>query len=95
MDALNAHLVPAVDGVAYGLLLFVAAAGLTLLFGIGGVLNIAHGTLFALGGYLAATVSDGSWSSAVLGLGVAVVVGTAGGAVLAAGTLPLAGRGHL
>ena len=95
LDALDAHLVPAVDGVAYGLLLFVAAAGLTLLFGIGGVLNIAHGTLFALGGYLAATVSDGSWSSAVLGLAVAVAGGTAGGAVLAAGTLPLAGRGHL
>ncbi|GAA2051626.1 branched-chain amino acid ABC transporter permease [Catenulispora yoronensis] len=95
MDTLNAHLVPAVDGVAYGLLLFVAAAGLTLLFGIGGVLNIAHGTLFALGGYLAATVSDGSWPSALLGLVVATAGGTVGGGVLAAGTLPLAGRGHL
>jgi branched-subunit amino acid ABC-type transport system permease component len=92
---IDAHFVPAVDGVAYGLLLFVAAAGLTLLFGIGGVLNIAHGTLFVLGGYLAATVSDGSWSSAFLGLAVAVVGGTLGGAVLAAGTLPLADRGHL
>ncbi|MBW8804319.1 MAG: branched-chain amino acid ABC transporter permease [Catenulisporales bacterium] len=95
MGALNAHLVPAVDGVAYGLLLYVAAAGLTLLFGIGGVLNIAHGTLFALGGYLAATVSDGSWSSALLGLAVAVVGGTLGGAVLAVGTAPLVERGEL
>ena len=95
MGALSTHFVPALDGVAYGLLLFVAAAGLTLLFGIGGVLNIAHGTLFALGGYLAATVSDGSWPSAVLGLAVATVAGTLGGGIVAAGTLPLAERGHL
>ncbi|WP_194898055.1 branched-chain amino acid ABC transporter permease [Catenulispora pinisilvae] len=95
MGAINTHFVPALDGVAYGLLLFVAAAGLTLLFGIGGVLNIAHGTLFALGGYLAASVSDGSWSSAFLGLAVATVGGTLGGGLLAAGTLPLADRGHL
>jgi len=95
MGTLDTYFVPALDGVAWGLLLFVAAAGLTLLFGIGGVLNIAHGTLFALGGYLAATVSDGSWSTAILGMVVATVGGTLGGAVLAAGTLPLAERGHL
>ncbi len=38
----------------YGLLLFVVAAGLTLAFGVGDVLNLAHGTLFAFGAYAAA-----------------------------------------
>jgi branched-subunit amino acid ABC-type transport system permease component len=91
----DAHLVPAIDGVAYGLLLFVAAAGLTLLFGVGGVLNLAHGTLYALGGYLAASLSDGSWAGAVLALAVGTAAGVAGGALLAGLTAPLAGRGHL
>lgn len=95
MGVLDAHLVPAVDGVAYGLLLFVVASGLTLLFGIGGVINLAHGTLFALGGYLAASVSDGSWSSAVLAVAAGTAGGLAGGAVLAAATLPLQERGEL
>lgn len=95
MGVLDAHLVPAVDGVAYGLLLFVAASGLTLLFGIGGVINLAHGTLFALGGFLAAAVSDGSCSGAVLAVGAGTLGGLAGGTVLAAATLPLAERGDL
>ncbi|WP_433614753.1 branched-chain amino acid ABC transporter permease [Dactylosporangium sp. CA-139114] len=92
---MDAYLIPAVDGVAYGLLLFVVAAGLTLAFGVGDVLNLAHGTLFAFGAYAAAKISDGSWGS----LALAVLVGTAaaglGGALLALLLTPLAGRGHL
>ncbi|GAA4245925.1 branched-chain amino acid ABC transporter permease [Dactylosporangium darangshiense] len=89
------YLIPAVDGVAYGLLLFVVAAGLTLAFGVGDVLNLAHGALYAFGAYAAARISDGTWGS----LAIAVLVGTAaaglGGAVLSALLVPLAGRGHL
>ncbi|WP_433085148.1 branched-chain amino acid ABC transporter permease [Dactylosporangium sp. CA-052675] len=92
---MDAYLIPAVDGVAYGLLLFVVAAGLTLAFGVGDVLNLAHGTLFAFGAYAAAKISDGSWGS----LALAVLVGTAaaglGGALLSLLLTPLAGRGHL
>jgi len=92
---LDAYLIPAVDGVAYGLLLFVVAAGLTLAFGVGDVLNLAHGTLFAFGAYAAAKLSDGSWVS----LALAVLVGTAaaggGGALLSAMLVPISGRGHL
>lgn len=92
---MDAYLIPAVDGVAYGLLLFVVAAGLTLAFGVGDVLNLAHGTLFAFGAYAAAEISDGGWGS----LALAVLVGTAaaggGGAVLSVLLVPLAGRGHL
>jgi len=42
---LGAYLIPALDGVAYGLLLFITAAGLSLCFGTGNVLNLAHDPL--------------------------------------------------
>ena len=41
------------NGVQYGLLLFMLAAGLTLIFGIMGVVNLAHGSFYMLGAYLA------------------------------------------
>jgi branched-chain amino acid transport system permease protein len=82
-----------VDGVAYGLLLFVVAAGLMAAFGVGGVLNLAHGALFALGAYTAAAVGDGTWAGLSLALGVGTAAGAGGGAVLAAALRPLARRG--
>jgi branched-chain amino acid transport system permease protein len=89
------YLIPVVNGLAYGLLLFVVATGLTLAFGSGGVLNLAHGVLFAAGAYAAAVLTDGSW----VRLGLAVLAGTAVAAALGAGlglaVAPLAGRGHL
>jgi branched-chain amino acid transport system permease protein len=41
------------NGVQYGLLLFLIAAGLTLIFGIMGVINLAHGSFYMIGAYLA------------------------------------------
>jgi branched-chain amino acid transport system permease protein len=41
-----------VNGVEYGLLLFLVASGLTLVFGVLGVLNFAHGSFYMLGAYL-------------------------------------------
>ncbi len=95
MGALDAQLVPAVDGVAYGLLLFVVAAGLSLAFGTAGVLNLAHGTLYAVGAYTGAELSDGTWGGLVLGLVAGTAAACAAGAVLSAATAPLARRGHL
>lgn len=92
---MDAYLIPAVDGVAYGLLLFVVAAGLTLAFGVGDVLNLAHGTLFAFGAYAAAKISDGSWVSLALAVLVGTAAAGAGGAVLSAMLVPVSGRGHL
>lgn len=42
-----------VTGVSYGLVLFLVASGLTLIFGVAGVLNFAHGSLYMLGAYFA------------------------------------------
>jgi branched-chain amino acid transport system permease protein len=92
---LDEYLIPAVDGVAYGLLLFVVAAGLTLAFGVGDVLNLAHGTLFVFGAYAAAEISDGTWGSLALAALVGAAAAGAGGALLSFLLIPLAGRGHL
>jgi branched-chain amino acid transport system permease protein len=46
-------LIQVLNGIQYGLLLFLVASGLTLIFGIMGIINLAHGTFFMLGAYLA------------------------------------------
>ncbi|MGC4855368.1 branched-chain amino acid ABC transporter permease [Micromonospora sp. DT4] len=87
--------VTALDGVAFGLLLFVVAAGLALVFGVMDVLNMAHGTLYLLGTYLAYLLTDGSLIALIAALTAGVAAGALGGAVLAAALRPLAGRDHL
>ena len=44
------------DGVSHAALLFLVALGLTLIFGVMRILNVAHGSLYAWGGYFAATL---------------------------------------
>lgn len=92
---LDGNLVSMVDGIAYGLLLFTLAVGLSLVFGMMDVLNLAHGALYLLGAYVGYALSDGSWLGFVLAIMLGVLVGVVGGFVLSAVTLPLASRGHL
>ncbi|WP_457351861.1 branched-chain amino acid ABC transporter permease [Roseateles sp. P5_D6] len=63
------------NGLQFGLMLFLLAAGLTLVFGIMDMINLAHGSLYMVGAYLAAAVAGatGSFLLAVL----AALVGTA------------------
>jgi len=91
----DAYLVPAADGLAYGLLLFVVAAGLALAFGVGETLNLAHGTLYAVGAYAAAALGDGGWLRSVLALGAGTVAAAALGGVVAVAVHPVARRGFL
>ena len=44
-----------IDGLTYASWLFIVALGLTLVFGVLKILNIAHGSFYALGAYMAAT----------------------------------------
>lgn len=60
------------NGLGYGFMLFLLAAGLTLVFGIMDTLNLAHGSLFMVGGYVSAAVHVQSGSFA-LAVGVAVL----------------------
>lgn len=95
MGRLDAYLIPALDGVAYGLLLFVAAAGLVLCFGVANILNLAHGTLYAIGAYTAGALSDGGWTGLLVALPAGVAAAAAAGVVLAGLLAPVARRDHL
>src|SRR6266481_143768 len=56
------------NGLQFGLMLFLLAAGLTLVFGIMDMINLAHGSLYMLGAFLAATLvkATGSFALGVL-----------------------------
>ena len=45
-------LIQVLNAVQYGLLLFLVAAGLTLIFGMMGIINLAHGSFYMIGAYL-------------------------------------------
>ncbi len=64
------------NGLQFGLMLFLLAAGLTLVFGIMDMINLAHGSLYMVGAYLAATASAAT-GSFTLGL----LAGAAGAAL--------------
>jgi branched-chain amino acid transport system permease protein len=77
------------DGVSYAALLFLVALGLTLIFGVMRILNVAHGSLYAWGGYFAATLglmiaSRGlpSWLAVPALFVAAIVIGGLLGTVL-------------
>jgi branched-chain amino acid transport system permease protein len=83
------------NGVQLGMLLFLLAAGLTLIFGIMDLVNLAHGSLYMLGAYFAATFAAVT-DSFVLGALLALLATAAAGMVLEVIAIrPLYGRPHL
>jgi branched-chain amino acid transport system permease protein len=83
------------NGIQLGMLLFLLAAGLTLIFGIMDLVNLAHGSLYMLGAYFAATFA--AWTgSFVLGAILAVVAALIAGMALEVVAIRrLYGRNHL
>ncbi len=69
------------NGVQYGLLLFLISSGLTLIFGVMRVINLAHGSLFMIGAYLAYVIVAAT-GSLWLALPAAIAGGALFGAVL-------------
>ena len=71
------------NSLQYGLLLFLVASGLTLIFGIMGVINLAHGSFYMMGAYMAfalapmvaATFGGGFFATLLVGVALAVVMG--------------------
>ena len=55
-------LLATLDGLSYAALLFLVALGMTLIFGVMHILNMAHGSMYAFGGYAAASL--GLWAAA-------------------------------
>lgn len=56
---LDLALLATLDGVAYAALIFMVAVGLTLIFGVLRILNVAHGSFYAIGAYTAASLGLG------------------------------------
>lgn len=92
------NLITVIDGIAFGVLLFTIAIGLSLVFGVMDVLNLAHGALYLTGAYMAVEFVTGGSPGAgafLLALAAAAGVGAAAGTGLAVLSRPLARRGHL
>jgi branched-chain amino acid transport system permease protein len=65
------------NGIAFGMLLFLLAAGLSLMFGLMGIVNLAHGAYFMVGGYVGLTTLEATDSFLL-----AIAAGAAAGAIL-------------
>ena len=80
---LATFLIQCLNAVQYGLLLFLVASGLTLIFGIMGVINLAHGSFYMIGAYMAyalapmidATFGGGFFATLALGLLLSIAFG--------------------
>lgn len=76
-------LIQCLNAVQYGLLLFLVASGLTLIFGIMGVINLAHGSFYMIGAYMAyalapavsASFGGEFFSTLAVGLVLSVILG--------------------
>ncbi|MFN5774712.1 MAG: branched-chain amino acid ABC transporter permease, partial [Burkholderiaceae bacterium] len=80
---LATFLIQCLNSVQYGLLLFLVASGLTLIFGIMGVINLAHGSFYMIGAYMAyalapvvaSTFGGGFFATLVVGFALSIVLG--------------------
>ena len=80
---LSIFLIQCLNALQYGLLLFLVASGLTLIFGIMGVINLAHGSFYMMGAYMAfalapivaATFGGGFFATLLVGVVIAVLLG--------------------
>ena len=80
---LSIFLIQCLNALQYGLLLFLVASGLTLIFGIMGVINLAHGSFYMIGAYMAyglapfvaMTFGGGFFATLFVGLVLAVILG--------------------
>jgi len=84
----------AVDGLVFASWLFLVSVGLTLIYGVLRILNIAHGSLYALGAYSAATLVI-AWSGRDLWPGGTLLALLVAGAVVGVAAGPLIERGVL
>jgi len=78
MDILAVLPIQALHGLVYGMLLFLVASGLTLIFGMMGVLNFAHGALYMLGAYFSFSILQWTglfWLSLILAPLMVMLVG--------------------
>ncbi|KQO80015.1 branched-chain amino acid ABC transporter permease [Rhizobium sp. Leaf262] len=69
------------NGIQLGVMLFLMAAGLTLIFGVMGLINLAHGSLYMVGAFACATVA--AWTGSFwLGLVASLICAAAAGSIV-------------
>ena len=77
----TSFLIQILNALQYGLLLFLVASGLTLVFGIMGIINLAHGSFYMIGAYLAFVLTSAT-GSLVLAIALGIPLALAFGAFL-------------
>jgi branched-chain amino acid transport system permease protein len=83
------------NGLQFGVMLFLMAAGLTLVFGVMGLINLAHGSLYMVGAFAAAAVAAAT-GSFLLALAASLAAAAAAGAIIEVAVLRrLYDRDHL
>ena len=83
------YVLAVLDGLSYAALLFLVALGMTLVFGVMNIINMAHGSFYALGGYMAASLgllassmgASPAWSLLILPV-AAIIVGCVFGGLM-------------
>jgi branched-chain amino acid transport system permease protein len=93
-DAVQVGLISLLDGLVYGMLLFMLASGLTLILSMMGVLNFAHASIYMLGAYFAYQIDQwiGFWPALVI---APVVCGAIGAAIEIFGLRRVHHNGHI
>jgi branched-chain amino acid transport system permease protein len=93
---LSTFLIQILNGLQFGMLLFLIASGLTLTFGVMGVINLAHGAFFMIGAYLVFQFTRfWGWPLPVAYAAAVVTVVVIGSVVEKSVLAPLVGRDHL
>lgn len=93
---LSTFLIQVLNGVQYGMLLFLIASGLTLTFGVMGIINLAHGAFFMIGAYLVFQFTRfWGWPLALAYVAAIAAVVALGAVVERTVLAPLANRDHL
>ncbi len=69
------------NGLQFGVMLFLMSAGLTLVFGVMGLINLAHGSLYMVGGFACAAVAAAT-GSFLLGIGAALAASALAGVIV-------------
>jgi len=66
------------NGISYGMILFIMASGLSLIFGVMGILNLAHGALYVIGAYIGLALATQGIDFFLAALTAGVVIGLLG-----------------
>jgi len=66
------------NGISYGMILFIMASGLSLIFGTMGILNLAHGALYVIGAYIGLTLATQGTNFFLAALAAGVSIGLLG-----------------